>query len=134
VKRLGLYLLLATIPLAIFGVVLQAERCDYLREDIRGLEKAQAEKAQESKRLIAGIAALRAPDRIAKIAEEDLGLKKQRPVEVLRLRLGAPRATDSGATPAPGRATSGPATGGPASPAAASPAPDAQHTEGNDGN
>ncbi len=95
-KRLLVFLCVIAIPIALFFNVWQSYRYSELQREVEQLETAQREAFERNKRLIAGIAVLRSPARVARIAEEHLGLSREFPdrfvnVEVVRGEAGDAR-------------------------------------------
>ncbi len=76
VKRVLVYLCVIAIPIALFFNVWQSYRHAELSREVDQLETEQREAFERNKRLIAGIAVLRSPGRVARIAEEQLGLRR----------------------------------------------------------
>jgi hypothetical protein len=82
-----LYFLALTLPLFLGVSVVQARKYAALQRDVRRLEVIQEEWIESNKRLIAGIILYSSPDRIGRIAAEDLGLTKKQPEEILQIRI-----------------------------------------------
>ncbi len=80
-------LLFLLVPLAVFANVMQVFRYKQLEKEIQTLYAEQAELVESNKRLITGIAVLRSPRRLEIIAEEELGLEKLEPGELIRIFL-----------------------------------------------
>lgn len=88
IKRyLLLYFLIITMPLLLGLTAWQSSRYTSLRREINRLEATQEDWVESNKRLIAGIAVLTSPERIEKIAKNDLRLRKIRPEDVLQVRI-----------------------------------------------
>jgi cell division protein FtsL len=85
--RTLLYILTLTIPLFLGGLAWQAIRYNRMEQEIVRLEAAQEEWVDSNKRLIAGIAVLSSAERIERIAQEELGLVKKQPEEILQIRI-----------------------------------------------
>jgi hypothetical protein len=82
-----LYFFALTLPL-FFGVSLwQAGKHAALQREVRSLEVTQEEWIENNKRLITGIILFSSPDRIGRIATEELGLTKKQPEEILQIRI-----------------------------------------------
>ena len=69
-------LLVVLLPALLFANVYQAYRYSQLDHEITALESEQTRLLEENKRIILAIALLSSPDRIADIAENDLGLER----------------------------------------------------------
>lgn len=91
-----LYILALTLPL-FFGVSLrQSGKYAALQREVRSLEVIQEEWVESNKRLIAGIALLSSPDRIERIAVEELDLTRKQPEEILQIRIEGSRGKTDG--------------------------------------
>jgi cell division protein FtsL len=86
-RRLFFYLMVLTIPLFLGLAAWQSSRYTGLEQEISRLEDAQAEWIESNKRLIAGIAVLSSSERIEFIAQNELGLDKIPPEDVLQIRI-----------------------------------------------
>jgi cell division protein FtsL len=86
-RRIFFYLMVLTIPLFLGLVAWQSSRYVSLEREINRLEDAQAEWIESNKRLIAGIAVLSSSERIEFIAQNELGLDKIPPEDVLQIRI-----------------------------------------------
>jgi cell division protein FtsL len=86
-RYLYLYFIVLTIPLFMGLIVWQSNRYANLRQEINRLEEAQADWVESNKRLIAGIAVLSSPERIEHIAQNELGLNKIKPEDVLQIKI-----------------------------------------------
>jgi cell division protein FtsL len=82
-----LYCIALTIPLFLGLNVWQSNRYANLKQEIDRLEQAQADWVESNKRLIAAIAVLSSPERIEHIAQNELGLRKIRPEDVLQVKI-----------------------------------------------
>jgi hypothetical protein len=82
-----LYFLALTLPLFLGVSVWQARKYAALQRDVRALEVTQEEWIEGNKRLIAGIILFSSPNRIGRIASEELGLTKKQPEEILQIRI-----------------------------------------------
>jgi len=89
-KKLTLYALALTLPAVLAAAVVQAVRYDGLRAEVRRLNTAQEELVEANKRLVSDIAALSSPERVANLAETELGLSRKKPEEVLQIRVERP--------------------------------------------
>jgi len=88
IQRLSFYLLILTFPVFLGLIAWQSARYSDLERELIRLEKTQEEWVENNKRLIANITALSSPDRIERIARDELGLQKKRPEEVLQISIG----------------------------------------------
>jgi cell division protein FtsL len=86
-RYLLFYFVIISIPLFLALTVWQSVRYNALRQEVNRLEEAQADWVESNKRLIAGIAVLSSPERIERIAEKDLDLRKIRPEDVLQVKI-----------------------------------------------
>lgn len=77
----------AAIPFLLILNARQAGKYRDLKNEIIGLEKKQEELINENKKLISDISVLTSADRIEKIAEEDLGMKKAESEDIIRLEV-----------------------------------------------
>lgn len=82
-----LILIFLTLPVFLFVNVWQVYRYKNLENTIEQLEEEQQEWVEKNKRLIAGIAVLSSPERLAKLAENDLELEKLTPGRLIRILL-----------------------------------------------
>jgi cell division protein FtsL len=82
-----LYFVVITIPLFLCLIVWQSNRYRNLEKEISRLEQTQVEWVESNKRLIADIAEYTSPERIERIAANDLELKKIRPEHLLQVRI-----------------------------------------------
>jgi cell division protein FtsL len=86
-QLIALYFLALTLPLFLGVSLGQAKKYADLQREVRKLEVTQEEWIESNKRLIAGIALFSSPDRIGRIAAEELGLTKKQPEEILQIRI-----------------------------------------------
>jgi len=93
-QRMLLYFFAVTLPLFLALDVWQASRYQEVKSDLARLESDQRNWLENNKRLIAGIAVLSSPDRIERIARDELGLKKKPPEDVLQIRIEKGRKSD----------------------------------------
>ncbi|MDR0597273.1 MAG: cell division protein FtsL [Treponema sp.] len=91
-----LYALALTLPLFLGVSVRQSRKYAALQREVRSLEVIQEEWVESNKRLIAGIALLSSPDRIERIAAEELGLTRKPPEEILQIRIEGSRGKTDG--------------------------------------
>jgi cell division protein FtsL len=89
-----LYFIILTIPLFLGATVRQSIRCAALEREVHRLETLQEEWIESNKRLIAGIALLSSAERIEYIAQNDLGLSKKDPEDVVQVRIERGRNAD----------------------------------------
>jgi cell division protein FtsL len=87
VSKRALILIFLTLPVFLFVNVWQVYRYKNLENTIEQLEEEQQEWVEKNKRLIAGIAVLSSPERLAKLAENDLELEKLTPGRLIRILL-----------------------------------------------
>ncbi len=84
---------LSIIALGIPGLLIlngiQASKYKELEKSIISLEKKQKDLIEENKKLITDISMLSNSDRIEKIAEEDLGMKKAESDEIVRVEMSS---------------------------------------------
>ena len=76
IKRILMLILVCTIPVVLFLSSVQAYNYIKLEKEIEELEAMQKEWIEKNKKLIASIEVLRTPQRIEKIAQDDLELEK----------------------------------------------------------
>jgi cell division protein FtsL len=86
-KRLLVYFMVITIPLFLGLCVWQANRYISLKFRLDRLEKVQVERVEQNKKLIADIAIYSSPERIERIARNELNLYKIRPEDVLQIKI-----------------------------------------------
>jgi cell division protein FtsL len=87
-KKLGLLAAAFCVPVLLGLNVAQAYRYTALKAELQSLEAQQLEWVENNKRLITAISALESPERIEKIANEALGLKKAATEDTLRVEVG----------------------------------------------
>jgi cell division protein FtsL len=85
VRKIFLYVMALSIPLALGAVVWQSARYSGLRKEIEVLTEHQEEWVNNNKRLIADITALSSPARIDEFAKLDPELEKKPPEDVLQV-------------------------------------------------
>ncbi len=76
VRKLLLIVAACTVPVFFFLQVMTAYQYQVLQRDVSALEKDQKDWLEKNKKIIAGISVLRSPERIEKIARDELGLRK----------------------------------------------------------
>ncbi len=75
------------IPLVLFACIWQSSRYTFLENEVVSLDRQQYEVIAVNKRLISGITVLSTPERIERVAMQDLGMRKARPGEIMRIEL-----------------------------------------------
>jgi len=86
-RFLFLYFVVITIPLFLGLIVWQSNRYRNLTNEITRMEQTQVEWVESNKRLIATIAEYTSPERIERIAVNEMELKKIRPEYLLQVRI-----------------------------------------------
>jgi len=86
-KNVATILMTIAIPLFLFAGVWQTGRYSCLDAEVRQIDKEQYEVITQNKRLISGITVLSTPERIEKVAVQDLGMRKALPNEIMRIEL-----------------------------------------------
>ncbi|MBN2351997.1 MAG: cell division protein FtsL [Spirochaetales bacterium] len=76
VRKLLLILAACTVPVFFFLQVLTSYQYQMLQREVSALESEQKDWFERNKKIIAGISVLRSPERIEKIARDELGLQK----------------------------------------------------------
>lgn len=84
-KKIFLYALVISVPLALCAVVWQASRYSTLKRDTKNLVERQEDCIENNKRLMAEITTLSSAARIDSVAQQSLGLSKRKPEEVLQV-------------------------------------------------
>jgi len=87
IKRFLFYVFILSIPAFLGLSAWQSSRYGDLEREIKKLEKIQEEWIENNKRLIANIAVLSSPERIERIARNELGLQKKLPEDVLQISI-----------------------------------------------
>lgn len=87
VKKALAVLLTVSIPVMLFVTVWQSSRYVSSEREMNSLDKKQYEIVAINRRYISGISVLTSPDRIERVAIEDLGMRKARPEEIIRISL-----------------------------------------------
>lgn len=72
--------------LLVFNAI-QARKYAELEQQVLDLEKKQSDLVEENKKLITDISILSRTDRIERIAEEELGMRKAETEEILRVEM-----------------------------------------------
>ena len=75
------------VPLLFALNAVQADRYMKAQNEIKALEQKQVELVEENKRLITDISLLSSGERIGKIAEEELGMRKAESEEIVRVEM-----------------------------------------------
>ena len=86
-KRLLLLLVAISVPVLFFVSVYQVYRYNQLHREVREIQLEQKELYEKNKRMIANIAILSSPERIEKLAKEELGLERVPEHRMLQIRL-----------------------------------------------
>jgi cell division protein FtsL len=84
-KRKMLIVLAAGVPLLFFSNTWQVYRHEQVEAEVRALEEEQKELLERNKRLIAAIAVLTSPDRVATLAERELELSRAAPADIVTI-------------------------------------------------
>jgi cell division protein FtsL len=84
-KKIVFIIAACSVPVFFFVQVLTAYQYQSMEREVRTLEKEQKEWFEKNKKIIAGISVLRTPERIEKIARDDLDLKQIEPDRIKRL-------------------------------------------------
>ena len=80
-----LYFLVFSIPLFLGLMIWQSVQYSHLDRNVRNLEAVQEDWVESNRKLIAGIAVLSSTGRIEQIAQNDLGLEKMQPEDILQI-------------------------------------------------
>ena len=75
------------VPLLFALNAMQAARYMKVQSEVKALEQKQVELVEENKRLITDISLLSSGERIGKIAEEELGMRKAESEEIVRVEM-----------------------------------------------
>ena len=86
-KKIFAIVLTLLIPLFLFAVVLQSSRYAAVERELADYNKEQARIVEENKKKISGISILSKPERIEKIAVEELKMRKALSGEILRVSI-----------------------------------------------
>lgn len=81
------YLAAALIPLLLVAQAFQSYRYKKLRGEVKALENKQVELVEQNRKLISDISVLSSSDRIEKIAEEELGMRKAGTGDIVRVEI-----------------------------------------------
>ena len=77
----------ALVPILFALNAMQADRYMKAQDEIKQLEQKQVELVEENKRLITDISLLSSGERVGKIAEEELGMRKAESEEIVRVEM-----------------------------------------------
>lgn len=86
-KNVATLCMTLAIPAALFTGVWQTSRYARLENEISRMDKEQYEVIALNRRLLSGISVLSTPERIEKVAVEDLKMRKALPSEIMRIEL-----------------------------------------------
>ena len=86
-RYLLLYFMAVTIPLFLGLCVWQSKRYLGLQNEVTRLERAQTDRVEQNRRLIAEIAFYSSAKRIENIAVNELNLRRIRPEDVLQINV-----------------------------------------------
>ncbi|MBQ6029061.1 MAG: cell division protein FtsL [Treponema sp.] len=75
------------VPLLFALNAMQAARYMKVQNEVKALEQKQVELVEENKRLITDISLLSSGERIGKIAEDELGMRKAESEEIVRVEM-----------------------------------------------
>ena len=75
------------VPLLFALNAMQAARYMKVQNEVKALERKQVELVEENKRLITDISLLSSGERIGKIAEDELGMRKAESEEFVRVEM-----------------------------------------------
>ena len=75
-RKMLLILAACMVPVFFFLQVLTSYQYQVLQREVSSLEREQKDWFEKNKKIIAGISVLRSPERIEKIARDELGLQK----------------------------------------------------------
>lgn len=87
IRNIAAVLLALAIPAMLFSLVWQTSRYGDLDRQVRELDRKQDEVITVNRRLISGITVLTTPERIERVASEELKMRKARPDEITRISL-----------------------------------------------
>lgn len=86
-KNIAAIFLTLAIPFILFLAVWQSSRYTTIENEISRMDKQQHEIVLHNKRLISAITVLSIPERIEKVAIEDLNMRKAHSSEIMRISL-----------------------------------------------
>jgi cell division protein FtsL len=87
VKKILLYALVLSLPVVLGASVGQAVRYTQLAQEVQRLNHTQEDWISINRRLITEIAGLSSPERIEKVAKDDLGLHPVPPEDIMQIRV-----------------------------------------------
>lgn len=87
IKNIAAFVLALAIPVMLFSLVWQTSRYGDMERDVRELDRKQVEIITVNRRLISGITVLSTPERIERVATEDLKMRKAHADEITRIAL-----------------------------------------------
>lgn len=79
--------LVLSIPFFLFSTIWQSMEYSALENEVSRLDKEQYEVISVNRRFISGITVLSTPERIEKIAVEEMGMKKAEAGDIMRIEL-----------------------------------------------
>ncbi|HUV09142.1 MAG TPA: septum formation initiator family protein [Spirochaetia bacterium] len=90
-KRFLIFVFLLSIPILLSLEVWQVFRYRSLESEVSALEEQQKEWLEKNKKILANISLFRSPERIERVALEDLGLESIDYTRVIQVRLSGAR-------------------------------------------
>ena len=87
IKNLCAFVLLMMIFVFLFAMVWQSYQYSRLEREITRLERQQAQIVEDNRRMISGITVLSTPERIQRVAVEELGMRKAETHEITRISI-----------------------------------------------
>lgn len=88
IRNIMAVVLTLSIPFFLFVQVWQSSRYSQTESELVALTRTQTELVSLNKRYISGISVLSSPERIEKVATEELNMRKARSEEITRISLG----------------------------------------------
>lgn len=85
-KKILIIFMIITVPVLFSLEVWQAARYKKLANEVSQLEEEQKDWIDKNKKILADISVLRSPERIQKLASEELGLEPLDPDKILRIK------------------------------------------------
>lgn len=86
-KNITALFLILLIPVFLFSAIWQSMEYTALENEVTRLEREQYEVIGVNRRYISGITVLSTPERIEKLAVEELGMRKATTGEIMRIEL-----------------------------------------------
>ncbi len=86
-KTMGLFLLALSIPGLLILNAVQSKKFKEQEDSVLELEEKQSEFVEQNKKLITEIGVLSSSDRIEKVAENELGMRKAESNEIVRVEM-----------------------------------------------